>query len=285
MRLYRRLVLILFLFTAVIYAVFTALRLKTSDTSLPVITFPEGVPLVSVKTYREELLQDVAAWDEKDKDLADRIVLEPVSRLREDGTCSVRYLVSDRDAHVTAAARSIRFKDLTPPVFSVDRSPVFSLSQTVCVNDLVQARSCLKEDLSGSIRVTDTDYTAGRPGVYHLMMEVTDGFGGSASLRLPVIVTDADPDTPEILLRTYLVYLEQDTEAPDPGSFLLAVQSASGDISRDEVVVTGAPDMSRPGTYEMLYSVRDGSGRTGQAILTVVIEGQTDETESITDQP
>ena len=63
---------------------------------------------------REGLLADVTAYDEKDGDLTDRLLLQGVDR-DKDGTAVATYAVADSDGHVVTCAREVQYTDCRPP--------------------------------------------------------------------------------------------------------------------------------------------------------------------------
>ena len=96
----------------------TLYQRETGDRSIPVIRCPD-TPLVLSMTGegREKLLANVTAYDEKDGDLTDRLLLQGVDK-GTDGTAVASYAVADSDGHVVTCTREVRYTDYTPPRFS-----------------------------------------------------------------------------------------------------------------------------------------------------------------------
>ena len=91
-------------------ALFSVLFIKdklTADTSRPVITVDSELSEVSVKVTDEELLKGVTAYDEKDKDITDKIIVESISKFIEKGVCKVTYAVCDSDNHIATATKKM----------------------------------------------------------------------------------------------------------------------------------------------------------------------------------
>ena len=107
MRALRWIVSVLFVVSTVLFTVFYIGEKMTTDHTIPVITVEGELIEVSFNATEEELLQGVTAYDEKDKDLTDRIIVESVSRFFEDGMCKVVYAVCDNDNNVANATRKI----------------------------------------------------------------------------------------------------------------------------------------------------------------------------------
>ena len=80
MRILRLIVVVLFLITTAVFSMYFVNTKLTDDNTIPVIKIDDELIEVSFETTDEELLQGVTAYDEKDKDITDRVIVESVSR-------------------------------------------------------------------------------------------------------------------------------------------------------------------------------------------------------------
>ena len=144
MKPFRIIVLIAFVFIAVASAaVFVSEKLAV-DKTIPVITVEGDVIEVSLKAKDEELLQGVTAFDEKDKDLTDKIIIESISRFTEKGVSKVTYAVCDSDNNVAKASRMIKFKGYKSPWFEVTGNLCFSLYERIDISEMIWAHDSLE---------------------------------------------------------------------------------------------------------------------------------------------
>ena len=165
-RFVRILVAVAFTVVSVIFVKYYIGMVKSKDETYPVITV-EG-DLIEVKTDgdRESLLKGVTAYDEKDGDLTDRVIVESISRFFDKGVCKITYAVCDSDQHVANATRKIKYKDYTSPRFTLSKPLIFGLGERVNLSEIVGAEDCLDGNISGSVIVTSSDYKSGQIGVF-----------------------------------------------------------------------------------------------------------------------
>ena len=114
MRILRIAVAVLFIVTLCLF-IFFYIQTIHLDKTIPEITIPPGILEVSLSADRSELLQGLSAYDKKDGDLTDTIIIESISRFTEPGVAMVTYAVCDSDNHVGSASRKIRYIDDTAP--------------------------------------------------------------------------------------------------------------------------------------------------------------------------
>ena len=111
MKLLRIGVLVLFVIVSAVFGWMFIDEKLNADKTVPVITIESELLEVSLEADNEELLKGVSAYDEKDKDITDRIIVESVSNFIDDGVCKVTYAVCDNDNHVAKKTRKIKYKD------------------------------------------------------------------------------------------------------------------------------------------------------------------------------
>ena len=124
MKLLRLCVTLLFIIVLAVFIIFQFQQIKT-DKTLPKITVAEGILDVTIDVTTEKLLEGVTAYDEKDGDLTDKIVVESISRFTEPGISIVKYAVCDSNNHVSFATRTIRYTNYHLVSIST-HSPVFN---------------------------------------------------------------------------------------------------------------------------------------------------------------
>lgn len=270
MRALRITVTALFIVVAVIFAGFYIGEKINTDTTVPVITIEEELLAVSFNADNTELLKGVTAYDDKDGDLTDRVIVESVSKFLDDGICKVTYAVCDNNNNVANATRKIRYKDYVSPRFSMNGPACYSIYETVNIANVIKAYDCIDGDISRSIIITSEDFTSSVAGVFEIEVSVTNSKGDTSVINIPLIVEDRNVSAPEIQLSEYLVYT--DTGKPINFSQYLigATDSLENDITSSVKIETKA-DFTQEGTYSVHYYVTDSNGVQGHTVLNVVV--------------
>ncbi len=271
MRILRIGISILFVLTLALFA-FTWYRAEyKADKTLPVIKIKGDMLEVSLDATDAELLKGVSAYDKKDGDLTDRVIVESISKFTDVGVCKVYYAVCDNDDHVASASRKITYKGYRPPRFTMNRSLCFSQMESIDVAGVIGAKDVLDGDISSNIIITSADYEYGVIGTYTVKAEVSNSKGDQISISLPLIVEDRNINAPTVTLSKYLIYVKKGTAVNPRKFFVSALDSYNADVS-DTLVMENNYKSSKEGIYSFHYYVTDQLGRQGHAVLTVVVE-------------
>ncbi len=270
MKAFKVVVVIAFVFISIASAsVFISEKINT-DKTIPKITVEEEMIEVSLKATDEELLKGVTAYDEKDKDLTDKIIIESISRFTEKGVCKVIYAVCDSDNNVAKATRMIKYKDYKSPTFKVMGNLCFSLYEHIDITELITAHDSLEGDITPKIVVTSDDYSTSVAGAFSLNVSVTNNKGDSSTIKLPLIVEDIPLSAPTIELKEYLVYTKKG-KTIDFNSYIVDALDAQETSIKNQVTVESNIDFNKPGTYNVHYYVTDSLGLRGHSVLTVIV--------------
>lgn len=271
MKILRWFITISFVITTALFVVFFIGEKRTTDNTIPVIKVEDDLIEVSINATKQDLLKGVTAYDEKDKDLTDRIIIESVSKFIDEGVCKVVYAVCDNDKNVANATRKIKYVDYESPKYSVNKSLCFSIYDKVNISQAIQAVDCIDGDISRSIIVTSEDFTGSVVGVYSIDVSVTNSKGDISNIKLPLVVEDRSLSAPEIELSQYLVYTKIGEEI-DFQSFISGVESKTQqEILVESVRVESDININEAGTYAVHYYVLDSKGVQGHTILNVIV--------------
>lgn len=270
MKILRLSVLSVFIVVLVLFVI-AQFQLLSVDKTVPGITITGDVLEVSLDVTTEDLLQGVTAFDEKDGDITDKIIVESISRFVKPGTSVVRYAVCDSDNHVASATRTIVYTNYEPPRFRLTDSLVFKISQNINIRSVLGAVDCIDGDISDRVIVTANEYTANIPAVYYISAKVSNSKGDMIIQQFPVYVEDSSLSAPEIELREYIVYLAAGDEY-DFMSNVLSAKAADGTDLSGQIQVDTNFDAFTPGMYEVHYRVADSMGRIGHEILMVIVK-------------
>lgn len=255
-----------FIFCAVSMACYYGydyLTTKMVDQTYPEIQI-EGQELeLSIKDGEEALFQGVTAYDEKDGDVTDSLVVESVSRFAN-GKKTVTYAAFDSDAHVSKATREISYKDYEPPKFVCEEGYRFSVGSKSVV-DGMKAKDCIDGDLSRVIKVSPGFYVdTYTPGLYPFQYQVANSSGDVEYLPVTVEVFDPSDSTVLSLSLTQHVVYTKVGEKINPDDYVGEDNPFA--VTADDSAV----DYDTPGTYEIVYSMQSGD-RKGTNRLAVVV--------------
>lgn len=261
------------IFTAVLalYLTFNISDRLTSDSTYPTISLPSAVLELSISDGEEALLEGVTAFDGKDGDLTDRVIIESISQFTEDATCTVTYAVSDGDCHVAKATRTLRYTDYTPPRFYLKDSLVFAVDEGVDLRNLIGAEDCIDGDISDKVKVIATDYTNTTVGVFNISLQATNSRGDTIYLDLPIYVEQNNKVAPNIALTQTLIYTEIGEE-PDFEEFVKSVSINGTPTEKYRMLISSNHNPQVPGVYNIHYYVTDDAGYEGHSILIVIVE-------------
>lgn len=245
-------------------------EVRNADTSIPVISIEQAMLEVSLNADDKELLQGVTAYDEKDKDITDRIIVESVSNFIDDGVCKVTYAVCDDDNHVAKKSRKIKYKDYISPRFSVSESTCYSIYEKINLANAIRATDCIDGDITNQIIITSENYTKSVAGVFSVNATVSNKKGDVSTIVLPLIIEDRSLSAPVIELKDYLVYVDAGSKI-DFQSYILKATDVSENDLTDRVRVESDINLEKEGTYTVHYYVTDDEGLKGHSVLSVVV--------------
>ncbi len=270
MRALRITVTAIFIVVALVFAIFYVGEKINMDNTVPVIQIDEQLLEVGFDADNAELLKGVSAYDGKDGDLTDSIIVESVSKFISDGICKVTYAVCDSNNNVSTATRKIQYKNYVSPRFSMSKSTCYSIYESVNLTDAIQAYDCIDGDISRSIIVTSEDFTGSVTGVFEIEVSVTNSKGDTSIINIPLIVEDKSLSAPEIQLTEYLIYTDLGEKVDFTEYLAEAVDSLGNDITSSVRIETNI-DYSQKGTYSVHYYVNDSKGVQGHTVLNVIV--------------
>ena len=275
MRIIRIVLLICAMLTFGVLEVSKALNISAQDRLPPKITAETDLVEVPCAYTREELMEGIQAWDEEDGDLTDQVVFSTFSRFLEPGVCNLTYVVFDSGDQAASLTRKVRFSDYHSPRFTLSKPLVYQEGNGT-YNDIVAALGAwdmLDGDRTEWIVRTATNLNFQKAGEYSVSYEVSNSFGDSSSVQLPVHVIPVQAGVGGIVLNTGLIYLNVGQDM-DPAQYIQAVTAADGtQIDPSEVSISSQVNPQSAGCYEVHYEVTDGQGNQYETWLTVIVEG------------
>lgn len=272
MRYVRIVTVVLFVLTLAAWLATTFIIKQNEDTVKPVITADKAEIQVSVNDGPEALLKGLKATDDKDGDITDKIIIGKQSRFIKKGISDVTYLVFDSHNNVGKYTRKVEYTDYTSPKFNLSKPLVYNVGVPVTILDRLTVKDSVEGDISNKIKVVSSNGNSQEEGVYNIGVEVTNRFGDTVSVELPVSVIKFDRTAPILNLENYLVYHKAGSSF-NPNDYLInAVLENGEDVDKEKIQVTDNVDTSAPGVYQVIYAYTDERGITGYTGLTVIVE-------------
>lgn len=244
------------------------------NTDRPVLTSSVKELQISVNDPQTALLQGLHASDATDGDLTDRIMVASMSHFLEPGTVNVKYVVFDSHNNSATLTRRVHYVDYTPPQFSLDKAPAYTVGQSFDLLHHIQVQDCIDGDISDRIRVISNMVNNFSVGHYPVVLEVSNSCGDTTQITIWVSYTN-QKSTATVRLHQYIVYLSQG-ETFEPRQWIASVADTQmNPLSKDRVEIQGNLDTNTPGSYQLVYNYNDGT-YTGQSALTVVVTERQD---------
>ena len=287
MKIVRRVVILMFIISCILFSVRTIKSVLTEDRNPPVISFESEELSLTMDAGDEALLEGVIAKDKESGDLTDRIQIASRSKIMS-GKRIITYIVFDDANQLGTAQRVIRYSDYKPPRFSLKEPLRFTPSEFSLMSETlgVTAYDGIDGDLTDDIRITYQGAISDMEGVYPVTIQVSNSAGDTSSFSTVVLVIN--PEDPEEMQRfypvlsDYIVYTSVGNNL-DLKSYLLGIKSQSeqymfgtaatpANINASKVAVESNVDYETPGVYTVTYSYTTRNGVVGSTPIYIVVE-------------
>lgn len=180
----------LFLLSAAVYVLDQNQIRRKTDRTIPKISMDQDVIRVSVKDPEEVWKKGITAYDEKDGDITDSLVIESVSTFLEKGRRLVSYAAFDQDGHVAKASRQLIYTDYHSPKISYAKPFSFPVG-TQDILESVYATDCIDGDISNKVEITgDSVFFLNIAGEYEIRLQVTNSCGDMVTVPVTLEMVD-----------------------------------------------------------------------------------------------
>lgn len=271
MKILRLATLLVFAITSCIFAWFYYDTTINIDNTLPSITIEDELLKVSIHDDKNFLLQGVSAYDEKDGDLTNKVIVESISQFTDEGVCNATYAVADSNQHVAKKARKIQYTDYESPRFTLKQSMTFPVGKSIDVHQVIGAVDCIDGDISDRVIISATDYQSNTIGVFSLSLQTTNTKGDVAYLDLSIYIEEQNVRAPIIELSDYLIYVPKGKRL-DFKNYVTAIYSNYNQIDESSFLISENYNPNVPGVYDVHYYVLDNLGNEEHTVLTVIVE-------------
>lgn len=270
--------------SVLIYGVVSVNTSRQSDKNAPEISMEENEITISTQDGLETVLSGISAYDKKDGDVTESLVVEGISNFAEDGCREATIAAFDEQGNVKKVTRKVRYSDYMSPRVSLSGPLRVAVNNSADLMKVIQVQDCLDGDITANLQITSEEtVSATNPGEYLMHLQVANSAGDVADLPVTVEYYDYanEARSPQILLTEYLVYVNAG-QTLNPASYLKGVKirereydwetADSVGLTRDSVSIEDTVDYNTPGTYEIVYKVSDSDGDSGKVRLIVVVE-------------
>lgn len=299
----RRISIVLFMISVIVFGVFWYREKIKKDQTGPVFHVDNGALMISVKDDDTSLLNGITASDVKDGDVTDSIIVEAISPFTGTGRRVIDYAAFDSDNHVTHIKRDLVYTDYTAPRFSMSGPMEFPLNATNLL-ERIKAEDCIDGDVTRSIKLMSEDeIDTSHVGEYNARLKVSNSAGGVSYLPVVIEVYDSSVryKRPQLQLTDYLVYINRGADFDEEGyldqvtigstdykfveddgtygSSYVPAGNTDNTIDYRYVEIDSDVDTDTSGYYIVNYSIDDTIGGTGTGrarLYVVVTEGGTD---------
>ncbi len=268
MRYLRIIVVAIFVMTLVAFGTSNVLLNYNVDRDGPVITAESDECELSSGDGEDVLLQGMTAEDRQDGDLTEKIFIGEHSPFTEKGSCKVEYVVFDSSNNVGTYTRKVTYKDYTSPEFQLSKPLIYSVGESVTVLDRLTVQDCIEGDITDKIKIVSSDVDNHKAGVYRIGVEATNGFGDTVAVNLPVNIVQTAAEVTSFQVSECIVTINKN-ESFDPGQYVTKPILADG--TEGVVQMDSDVDVSKAGTYQVIYSYTSESGVQESTSLIVVV--------------
>lgn len=270
MKFIRIIVIIFFIMGIGIYGYSSIVEKTSSDSTYPQITSDREVLEITCNYSDADLLTGLKAYDQKDGDISDDILVGGISRFVAAGTSEVTYVVFDSNHNSTTFNRKVVFSDYRSPQISLSQPLVFTAGNGGDALSYIGANDLLDGDVSNLVTLQESNINYQLVGDYSISVSITNSFGDYVDVTLPVHVIEENNQSIDIELSENIVYLNQGASF-DPASYIYQVQDSNGnELAKRNVQYQSNVNTSVPGVYEVEYNISSNAGQ-GTTYLTVIV--------------
>jgi PKD repeat protein len=242
----------------------------SADDLAPVITLI-GNPMPSVEVGYGYADSGATAFDNVDGNITSKIVVTGTVDTMAVGTYIITYTVTDTAGNTTSVQRMVSVTpDVTLPTITLNGNPSPSIEAGFgFTDDGATAMDNIDGNISSNIVVTGSVDTL-LVGEYILTYTITDAAGNSASVQRKVTIT---PDvTAPIVNLNGADTITLDVFTPYVEAGVTAIDNPFGTNLSNSVIITGAVDASKIGTYTLNYIVIDKGGNQVTLSRTIIVQ-------------
>ena len=269
-----------------VLAVCAYLYFMNRDTEGPVITMDSEFIKLDVSASDADILAGVTAYDSKDGDVSDTLMVEYISNFIGDKQREVGIVAFDADGHVSKAKRMVEY-NYTGIEFSLSAPLRFPVGTGVKkIKQLLSAKDCFDGNVTRWImmnNVGDIALDTSVAGEYPVEFAVSNSAGDVEKFTATVEMYNPAQEavSPKITLKKHMIYLQPgehfepmkyvDTIVVDKVLYHMDIEEEA-QVIRQQLQVEGDVDMNQYGWYEVGYHLEDSVNNDKTVHLIVCVK-------------
>lgn len=204
---------------------------------------------VVVLNYKEEYKEKGFTAKRIDKDISNQVKVSGKVNTSKLGTYKINYEVEGTFGR--KVVRTVKVVDNEKPVLVLGESKkIYLCPGTKYVKEDIKATDNYDGDLSKKVNIKATDKK--------VIYSVTDSSGNEAKYEKEIVYEDKENPSIELVGDKY-AYVFLNEAYSDQGA--VAKDNCEGDIT-SKITVSNPVNTGQVGTYEVTYTIKDGSGNT-----------------------
>lgn len=275
-----------FCIALVVLAACAYLYFINRDTQGPVIEVDSELIELDVTATDTDILNGVTAYDSKDGDVSDTLMVEYISNFIGDNQREVGIVAFDSDGHVSKAKRIVEYNytgieyELSGPL----RFPVGTNVKKI--KQLLEANDCFDGSVTRWImmnNVGDVVLDISVAGEYQVEFSVSNSAGDVEKFIATIEMYNPAQEVlcPKLNLKKHMVYITKgnnfdpikyiDTIVVDGEMYHMDIESEAQAI-REKVIVQSDVDTSSVGWYEVGFVLEDALNNSKTVHLLVCVQ-------------
>ncbi|MGF9852485.1 M4 family metallopeptidase [Bacillus paramobilis] len=247
---------------------------KTAENQVPELTVPLTITLRVGDMF--DPMSNVKAVDKEDGDLTNKVKHKGDVDTSKPGTYIVDYSVVDSQGGNATATQKVIVEG-NGEILDLNPTLTVPTAATIHVGDsfdpMAKVLAIDKEDgdLTSKVKV-NSEVNTSKSGTYVVTYTVTDSKGHEVTAEQTVTVKVRDEVKNEIpILKVPSTTTITEGDQFDPMVGVLATDKEDGDVTSN-VTYEGTVDISKSGTFEIIYSVKDSVGNEVHTMQKVLVK-------------
>ncbi|EEL82016.1 Bacillolysin / Insecticidal delta-endotoxin protein [Bacillus cereus AH1271] len=247
---------------------------KTAENQVPELTVPLTITLRVGDMF--DPMSNVKAVDKEDGDLTNKVKHKGDVDTSKPGTYIVDYSVVDSQGGNATATQKVIVEG-NGEILDLNPTLTVPTAATIHVGDsfdpMAKVLAIDKEDgdLTSKVKV-NSEVNTSKSGTYVVTYTVTDSKGHEVTAEQTVTVKVRDEVKNEIpILKVPSTTTITEGDQFDPMVGVLATDKEDGDVTSN-ITYEGTVDISKAGTFEIIYSVKDSVGNEVHTMQKVLVK-------------
>lgn len=275
MKYVKPIVITIFIIVAIIFVINWARYKIAIDQNGPTIHMGSKLLKVSVEDKDEKLLKDVKAFDKKDGDITNSVVIESISPFvdKKKHISNITYAVADSDHNVSKATRRIQFTDYEHPKFTLKKPLKLETGSDDDIRNIIGAKDCVDGNISRKVKILSTTFSTLSTGDSTVTAQVTNSLGDTITMKAHVVIKSTNVKAPTINLTKNIDYVKKGSSFDEMKYIKSVTNSSDKEISSHGVkVLHSTVNTKKNGCYYVEYIMNEGKENESSTNLIIIVE-------------